>query len=198
MSPHRWLIFVVALASTLVLGVPMQAAPAPLAAPAAPPLVRAATGVLFVPGPAVTLPIQVTNIPQLGAATVLITYDPAVVRPTACQRNAAFNFGLCNTTHDRNGDGTADAVLFNVVSIEGIGAGETAIPLVSITWQAAAGVQPPASTDLGVQVETFTDASANPVAVTTQGGRITIEAGSTPPQKVHLYLPVVGRYSTTP
>lgn len=194
----RSLIPVVVLTSTLVLGVPPGAAP-PLAraAPAAA-LVQAANGTLFVPGPAVTLPIHATNTPQLGAATVLITYDPASVRPTACQRNTAFDVGLCNTAYDRNADGTADAVLFNVVSLQGVAAGATPVTLVDITWQAAAGVQPPGYTDLGVQVETFTDANANPVAVTTQGGRITIETGSTPPQKVYLYLPVVARYAVTP
>ncbi len=198
MFSHRWLISVVALVSILVLEIPLQAASAPFPAPAAPPLIRAANGVLLIPGPAVTLPIQVTNTPQLGAATVLITYDPAVVRPSACHRNTAFNFGLCNTAYDRNSDGTADAVLFNVVSLEGVAAGETPVPLVNITWQAVAGVQPPGYTDLGVQVETFTDANANPLAFTTQVGRISIEAGVMPPPKVHLYLPVAARYGALP
>ena len=198
MFSFRLMMAVVMLAGALVLGVPLGAAP-PLAraAPAAA-LVQAANGTLFVPGPAVTLPIQVTNTPQLGAATVLITYDPASVRPAACRRNTAFDVGLCNTAYDRNADGTADAVLFNVVSLQGVSAGVTPVTLVDITWQATAGVQPPAYTDLGVQVETFTDVNATPLAVSTQGGRITIEVGITPPQKVYLHLPLVTRHTVAP
>ncbi len=139
-----------------------------------------------------------TNTPQLGAATVLITYDPASVRPAACRRNTAFDVGLCNTAYDHNADGTADAVLFNVVSLQGVSAGATPVTLVDITWQATAGVQPPAYTDLGVQVETFTDVNATPFAVTTQGGRITIEEGSAPPPMHSLYLPLVMRNAVSP
>lgn len=198
MTSSRLLIAVVLVAATLIFGAPLSAAPPlPGATPAAA-AVQAANGTLFVPGPAVALPVQVTNVQQCGAATVLVVYDPASVQPIACQRGTAFDVGLCNIAYDRNADGTADAVLFNVVSLEGVSAGETPVTLVDITWKAAAGVQPPAHADLGVQVETFTDVNAVPLAVTAQGGRITIEVGTTPPQKFYLYLPVVARYAVMP
>lgn len=199
MSSPRLVIPLVMFASILVFGVPLHAAPAmPDPAPVAPALIQAASGTLFVPGPAVALPIQAINVQLFGAATVLITYDPASVKPIACQRGAAFDVGLCNTAYDRNADGTADAVLFNVVSLQGVSAGETPVPLVSITWQAAASVQPPAVADLSLQVQTFTDINANPLAITTQDGRITIQVGTAPPQKFYLYLPVVMRSPVTP
>ncbi len=199
MSPPRTLILLVMLIGALIPGVPLRAAPPmPDPAPDATALVQAANGTLLVPGPAVALPIQVTNVQKLGAATVLVTYDPASVKAAACQRNTAFDVGLCNTAYDRNADGTADAVLFNVVSLQGVSAGETPVALVNITWQAASGVQPPAYADLGVQVQTFADVDANPLAVTAQGGRITIEIGSPPAPTYTLFLPLVSRFAVTP
>ena len=57
---------------------------------AEPALVRAASGNLIsgTPGPSVVLPVEVTNVQGLGAATVLVGYDPARLTVVACQRNA--------------------------------------------------------------------------------------------------------------
>ncbi len=167
--------------------------PLPDTAPRLAALVEAANGVVLVPGSPVSLPVQVRDVSKLGAATVLVAYDPAILKAAACQRNAAFDVGLCNTAHDRNADGIADAVLFNIVSIQGVSAGETPVMLVNIAWEAAAGVQPPASASLDVQVQTFTDTSGSPMAVTAQDGQIIIKAGPTPVPRRHIYLPLALR-----
>ena len=156
-------------------------------------IVQAGSGVVQSPGKPVVLPVTVANVQKLGATTVLVSYDPASVTVAACQRNTAFDVGLCNAAYDRNADGTADAVLFNLVSLQGVSAGETPVVLVNVAWQAAADVQPPAYSDLAVQVQTFTDADANPLTVTAQGGRITVEVGPTPVPARYTYLPLMLR-----
>ena len=107
-------------------------------------IVQAGSGVVQSPGKPVVLPVTVANVQKLGATTVLVSYDPASVTVASCQRNTAFDVGLCNAAYDRNADGTADAVLFNLVSLQGVSAGETPVVLVNVAWQAAADVQPPA------------------------------------------------------
>ncbi len=167
--------------------------PLPDSAPLLTALVEAANGFVLVPGAPAALPVQVRNVSKLGAATVLVTYDPTILKATTCQRNAAFDVSLCNTLHDRDSDGTPDAVLFNVVSLQGVSTDDMPIMLVNISWEAAAGVQPPADADLGVEVQTFADTNGSPMAVTAQDGHITIKAGPTPAPLRHVYLPLVVR-----
>jgi hypothetical protein len=202
MTSPRSLTLVGQLSLTLVLAIalyggrPASAAavpPLPDTAPLLAALVEAANGVVLVPGPPVSLPVQARSVSKLGAATVLITYDPSILKATTCQRNTAFDVGLCNTAHDSNADGIADAVLFNVVSLQGVTASDTPIMLVNISWEAAAGVQAPAATDLRVEVQTFTDTNGSPMAVTAQDGQITLKAGPTPVPMRHVYLPLVVR-----
>ena len=137
---------------------------------------RAASGSLVsgTPGPAVVLPVEVANVQGLGAATVLVGYDPASLKVVACQRNTLFDVGLCNTSYDRNADGTPDAVLFNVVSLQGVSATGAPVTLVNITWQAVAAVHEARTTTLTVQVQTFTDTDGKPLAHTAQDGQITL------------------------
>jgi hypothetical protein len=179
MPATRSLTLAVLLLLVCVLVVPRGMTPARAASTAANAVVLAADGTLLAPGPAVSLPVQVKDVQQLGAATVLVSYDPAQVQATACQRSAGFDIGLCNIHYDRDHDGVADGVLFNAVSIQGVTAGAAPVALANITWQAAAGVQPPASAVLAVQVQTFTDVNANPLAVTPQDGHLTILVGPT-------------------
>jgi hypothetical protein len=84
-------------------------------------------------------------------------------------------------------------VLFNVVSLQGVSTDDMPIMLVNISWEAAAGVQPPADADLRVEVQTFADTNGSPMAVTAQDGRIIIKAGPTPVPLRHVYLPLVVR-----
>ena len=124
-------------------GSPDAGSPAPITAPDVTPLVAAAGGSLTsgAPGPSAVFPVTVTDVQKLGAASVLVGYDPASLKPVACQRGPAFDVGVCNRTYDRNGDGTADAVLFAVLSLNGVSTTDTAVPLANITWQAVAAVQ---------------------------------------------------------
>ena len=117
--------------------------PAPITAPDVVPVVAAAGGSLTsgAPGPSAVFPVTVTDVQKLGAASVLVGYDPASIKPVACQRGPAFDVSVCNRTYDRDGDGTADAVLFAVLSLNGVSTTGTAVPLANITWQAAAAVQ---------------------------------------------------------
>ena len=183
-------------------------------------LVRAADGTLTsgTPGPSVVLPVQVTNVQALGAATVLVGYDPTRLKAVACQRNALFDVGLCNIAYDRNSDGTPDAVLFNVVSLLGVSATNTPITLANITWQAVAKVESTQFTTLAVQVQTFTDTDGKPLPYTAQDGQLTLlpppptpthtaTATSTPtatppstptPGKRHGYLPLLLQTYTVP
>ena len=137
---------------------------------------RAASGNLVsgAPGPSQVLPVEVANVQGLGAATVLVGYDPNILKVVACQRNVLFDVGLCNINYDRNSDGKPDAVLFNVVSLRGVSATSSPVVLVSITWQAVAAVDAARSTNLTVQVQTFTDTDGKPLAHTAQDGQITL------------------------
>ena len=102
----------------------------------------------------------------------MVGYDPASLKPVACQRGPAFDVGVCNRTYDRNGDGTPDAVLFAVLSLNGVSSTDTAVPLANITWQAVVAVQGETTTALSVEVRTFTDTDGLPLTYTTQDGRI--------------------------
>lgn len=202
MTSPRSLTFVCMLMLTMILAIALRGGrqvsaaaipPLPDTAPRLTALVEATNGVLLVPGPPTLLPVLVRGVSKLGAATVLVTYDSSIVKATTCQRNAAFDVGLCNTTYDYNSDGIADAVLFNVVSLQGVSTGDTPVTLVNISWEAAAGVQPSAVADLHVEVQTFTDTNGSPMLVAAQDGQITIKAGPTPIPLRHVYLPMVVR-----
>lgn len=168
--------------------------PAPFAAPDVPPLVAAASGSLTsgAPGPGAVFPVTVIDVQKLGAATVVVGYDPASLKPVACQRGPAFDVGVCNRTYDRNGDGIADAVLFAVLSLNGVSTTDTAVPLANITWQAVVAVQSETTTDLSVEVRTFTDTDGLLLTYTTQDGRITL-LPPLPTTIRRIYLPLVLR-----
>jgi hypothetical protein len=189
-------LLIVLLAAGLAAGPPepIRAAGAIPAAPDVPPLVAAASGSLTsgAPGPGAVFPVTVIDVQKLGAATVVVGYDPASLKPVACQRGPAFDVGVCNRTYDRNGDGIADAVLFAVLSLNGVSTTDTAVPLANITWQAAAAVQSETTTDLSVEVRTFTDTDGLLLTYTTQDGRITL-LPPLPTTIRRIYLPLVLR-----
>jgi hypothetical protein len=151
------------------------APPTPITAAAVTPLVAAAGGSLTsgAPGPSAVFPVTVSSVQMLGAATVVLGYDPARVRPVACQRGTAFDVGVCNRNYDRDGDGTADAVFFSVLSLNGVSTTDP-VPLYNITWQAVAATQEETTTALTVEVRTFSDADGFPLPYATQDGQITL------------------------
>jgi hypothetical protein len=150
--------------------------PTPTTAADAPAVVAAASGSLTsgAPGPSAILPITVTGVQNLGAASVLVGYDPASLKAVGWQRSQAFDVGVSNLSYDRDGDGTADAVLFAVLSLNGVSATDMAVPMANITWQAVAAVENDEVTALTVEVRTFTNTDGVPMEYATQDGQITL------------------------
>lgn len=191
-------LLIVLLVAALALGPPtiLTAADAPV--------VAAANGTLTsgVPGPGVVLPVEVTDVQGLGAATVLVGYDPALIKAVACQRGPRFDVGVCNPNHDRDADGTPDAVKFAVLSLNGVSTTGAPIILANITWQAVVAVETNQVTILAVQVQTFADADGKQLAYTTQNGQITLVPAPPPTitltptptaREQRIYLPLVWR-----
>jgi hypothetical protein len=157
--------------------------PMPSTSADAVPVVAAASGSLTsgAPGPSAVFPITVTGVQKLGAATVVVGYDPASLKPVDCKRGPAFDVGVCNRSYDRDGDGTDDAVLFIVLSLNGVSTTGTVVPLANITWQAVAAVPGEKTTALTVEVRTFTDTDGRPLTYATQDGQIILLPPSPPP-----------------
>lgn len=153
-------------------------------------MVIAAGGKLRSGDPPVPLPVQVANVQKLGAATVRIRFDPSLLKATGCQRSSLFDVGMCNVNEDTNGDGKADAVLFNVLSLAGVSAGASPITMTSITWKTVVQVEQDTLTNLAVEVLTFTDANSNPLDQTTQDGPVVIRPA---PPTFRTFLPLVRR-----
>jgi len=114
-------------------------------------------------------------------ATVMVGYDPAVLQVAGCQRNLAFDIGLCIpqcTECDRDDDGVLDAVKFNVGSAEpeGLsGTEEVPLNLVDITW-AVVGTPDPGtvSTLVVVEIPTFADPLGIPISRSAENGQVTV------------------------
>lgn len=178
------------LASLALICVLLAISATPPAAAVTTPLVYGPSGTLFAGRPAVLLPVQVTQVQKLGATTVLVTYDPDVIELVSCTRSPAFNVGVCNPDVDRNGDGKADAVRFNALSLDGVTTADTPVALVKITWQAVTGVITGTVTTLGVEVETFADVDGKPMAQAKVDGQVTV----LPPSALKMtFLPLVTR-----
>ena len=120
------------------------------------------------PGQEVTVPVEVVGATDLGAATVLLSYDPAVVRVVACTGpvSADFGGGVCNASY------ALGVVKFNVISIDGV----TGLHrLYDVTFEAVGGDTGATTTDLTLTVEHYADSVGNDLPVTTTGGRINVE-----------------------
>ena len=137
-------------------------------------VVRAGSGMIVPPGGTVMLPVEATGVQDLGAATVMVSYDPGVLSVAGCQRNPAFDLGLCNTQFDRDEDGVADAVRFNVLSLDGLSAAEgEPLNLADITWAVVG--QPDAwIASTPAEVSTFTDPEGMPISVSVENGQVTV------------------------
>ena len=137
--------------------------------------VRALSGSLQIPGGTVALPVEAVGVQNLGAATVMIGYDPAVLKVIGCQRNAAFDAGLCNSQFDRDDDGVPDAVRFNVISLGGLNGSEgSPLNFVNITWGGAETLDTGATSVLEVEIRTFTDTDGIPIEASAENGRVTV------------------------
>jgi len=138
-------------------------------------VVRAGSGVILQDGGTITLPVETIEVQNLGAATVMVGYDPAVLQVAGCQRNPAFDSGLCNPHFDRDDDGLPDAVRFNVLSLEGLSTVEgVPLNLADITWAVVG--QPDLGTvsTLEVEVLTFSGWDGTPIGVSAENGQVTV------------------------
>lgn len=156
-------------------------------------LVQAAGGTVAINGGSVSLPLLVSDTTDLGAATIVVQYDPSLLSPTACRPSSTFDVSLCNLAYDVDLDGVADGVRFNVISIAGVTVGiSPTLALAEIVWTTTQTATLGGSSALSVTVNTFTDTSGRPMAVTAQSGliRFTPEVIATPTPAI-LYLPSI-------
>jgi len=148
-------------------------------------LVSAASGVLPMGGISLTLPVNVSNVTNLGAATVELGYDNRLVAPVACRINrTVFDGGLCNLSLDSNGDGAPDAVRFNVFSLEPEGVNAPAapgLPLADIAWVVTGTATLGATSPLTVVVTNFAAVGGETsLPFTIMNGQLVIGAAPTP------------------
>ncbi len=129
-------------------------------------------------GGSVTVHLRALNIstPTLGAATIDIQYDGAVIDATACTPDPdhRFDVPIC-TRHFPTADTVrvSDTEIFSLVGASGN------IVLADITFKAVG--QPGDCSPLHVQIETFADPiNGQPISATAQDGQVCIPAAPTP------------------
>jgi uncharacterized repeat protein (TIGR01451 family) len=122
------------------------------------------------PGASVTIPVQAIGVPLpgLGAATIEIRYDPAILDATACSVNTTSFSGVCNPNYDNDGV-NPDSVRFTVASVSGA-SGDSLLANVTFLAKGAAG----SSSALDVVIVTFTDPSGNPIPAKDEDGQVTL------------------------
>lgn len=125
------------------------------------------------PGESATVALEALGVSQeLGAATVDVTYDPAVVSITACTDDpgGVFDLSICNAAF------APDVIRFVGISARGV-SGDLA--LADLTFQAigSAGEVSP----LDAMVQTFADIGGFDIPNTDQDGSIDILAGTPTP-----------------
>ncbi len=123
----------------------------------------------------ISLTLNVTGTRSLGAATMLLHYNPAVISPAACVAAPGSSLsGTCNKDFDP-GNGL---IKFNVLA----SGGQTGnLSLYEIAFTAVNGVALGATSDLTLQVEEIVDALSVPMSYSIVNGSVTIGDGSTVP-----------------
>jgi hypothetical protein len=134
------------------------------------------------PGSILAIPIT-TDLPAgslLGASTVEVRFDPAVVKPTGCtlDPDAHFDTKVCNLAYDNNGV-NPDVVRFSMISSSGVSGHQI---LANITFQLI-GTRG-SSSPLALTAVTFADVSGSPISAVSQNGQISI------PTSTFTYLPL--------
>ena len=125
----------------------------------------------LIPGNSIVISVtlSITGTRELGAATILLRYDPAVVRPTMCSQ-AEEIMGYCNPAFDRE----AGLVKFNLVSSEGL---TGTLHAYDVTFEVASGVAGGAASDLVLIVEHFADPLGLPMSWQAVNGTVTVAEG---------------------
>jgi len=125
-------------------------------------------------GITVPVAIWVTDVVGLGAATLALGYDPAVVRPLGCtvrdDVTLAIDGGACALYSDR--------VQMSLIAAEGISG---AAHLYDVIFTAAVGALFGASSPLSVTVHNFADTAGQPLPSQVRGSSLAIVPGSTGP-----------------
>jgi hypothetical protein len=123
--------------------------------------------------------VDAYDVEGLGAATLIVGYDPSILEATSCVRGSEFDFGLCNMEYDRDDDGTADSVRFNVVSIGGVSSSsDVPLNLVTIVFEGIGGAG--ARSAIELEVITFTDTDGKPIQSAAENGRVEIGHAPSP------------------
>ena len=138
-------------------------------------------------GISVTLPISVMVAgPQpLAAASVLIRYDPAVLRPIQCVARPGAPPGFCNANFDpQNG-----LVRFNLLSESGV-MGEAW--LFDLTFEVVALALPGDLSPVTPLIESLADPFGNYMTSRAVGSNITVIAGTAPDAIVSVGTPLQG------
>jgi len=170
------------LAGALVLGVSAAAGHASTTAPRADALIRIGAGkpplYTVAPGAEITITVEVTAVADLGAATVLLNYDPALVQAVACTAlgHADVDLSACNPAY------AAGVVRYALAASAGLSG---TFPLFTVTLRAvgAAG----ATAQLELAAPQFADTHGAALTVTTAGGAVAI-AGAPLPADVTVRL----------
>ncbi len=123
----------------------------------------------------VTIPITADVVDTaVGAGTIELHFDPAMLEPTACQADpdGKFNGAICNP------DFANDAVKFTLASAGGVSG---AMTLANVTFRAIG--EPGDSSQLTATASTFTNTNGQDIPVTISDGKINIRA-------LRIFLPI--------
>ena len=117
-----------------------------------------------------TINVSIPGGSSLGAATIDISYDPAVVDAVSCSADpsGAFDSKVCNANFDNDGV-NPDTVRFSLISTGGVGG---SLSLANITFQAVGSGG--AATTLSINPVTFTDINGTPIPVSSGNGSVSI------------------------
>ena len=126
----------------------------------------------------ITLDLDALDVPpgSIGAFTIEVDYDPALLDATACtpDPNSIFDFGNCNPDYENDGV-NPDLARCTGVSIAGVSG--SVLTLCDITFQAATSAPPGTVTDLSVNCVVLTDPSVVPIPCIPVYGAVTIGVG---------------------
>jgi hypothetical protein len=111
----------------------------------------------------VTATVALSQVTNLGAATLVVEYDPAVARAVSCTSMGTFDLNVCNI------DG--NEVRLNLLSAEGFSG---AAPLATVQFQAADGASAGDQTPLTLRVANFMDPLSNPILYRVETGTLVI------------------------
>jgi hypothetical protein len=165
--------------------------PEPTPAPPAPDPTIQSGSAISLPGSSITVPIQVLYLRGLsvGAATIDVRYDPAVLKPVGCQADPAgsYSSSACDLALDQDGI-NPDALRLSLSASNG-----SADPtlLAQVTFEAVG--EASAFSSLDVAPVVFTDPNSAPLAFRESDGLVCIA-----PCQNLWYLPFMPRLFSAP